>query len=115
MIALHDFVSETIKEVIDGVVAAQAYAKDKGAVVNPKLNFHNQNLNLFLDTTTGQPTQSISFDVAVTGAEGTKTQGGVAVFTGILGLGSKGQSEKSNETVNRIQFSVPLSLPIGEH
>jgi hypothetical protein len=33
----------------------------------------------------------------------------------VLGLGSKGQSEKSNETVNRIQFSVPVSLPIGEH
>jgi hypothetical protein len=40
---------------------------------------------------------------------------GIAVFTGVLGLGSKGQSEKSNETVNRIQFSLPLSLPIGAH
>ena len=83
--------------------------------MNPKLNFHNYNQNLLLDSATGQPTRSISFDVAVTAAEGTKTQGGIAVFTGVLGLGSKGQSEKSNETVNRIQFSVPVSLPIGEH
>ncbi len=37
------------------------------------------------------------------------------MFTGVLGLGSKGQSEKSNETVNRIQLSLPLSLPIGAH
>jgi hypothetical protein len=112
---LRDFVAETIKEVIEGVVAAQAYAKEKGAVVNPKLNFHNYNQDLLLDSATGRPTRSISFDVAVTAAEGTKTQGGIAVFTGVLGLGSKGQSEKSNETVNRIQFSVPVSLPIGEH
>jgi hypothetical protein len=60
------------------------------------------------------PIQSISFDVAVTAAKGSKTQGGIAVFAGALGLGSRGQSEKSNETVNRIQFSVPVSLPIGE-
>ena len=38
---------------------------------------------------------------------------GRSVFAGAFGLGSKGQSEKSNETVNRIQFSVPLSLPIS--
>ena len=56
--------------------------------------------------------QSISFDVAVTATKGTKTQGGIAVFTGMIGLASKGQSEKSNETLNRIQFSVPVSLPI---
>jgi len=37
------------------------------------------------------------------------------VFTGAFGLGSKGQSERSNETINRIQFSVPVSLPIGAH
>jgi hypothetical protein len=115
MIELRDFVAETIKQVIDGVVNAQEYAKEKRAVVNPKLNYHNQNQDLLVDVATGQPTRSISFNVAVTAAEGTKTQGGIAVFTGMLGLGSKGQSEKSNETVNRIQFSVPVFLPIGEH
>jgi hypothetical protein len=87
MIELRDFIAETIKEVIDGVVAAQAHAKEKGAAVNPKLNFHNQNQDLFLDMATGQPTQSISFDVAVTVAEGTKTQGGIAVFAGAFGFG----------------------------
>jgi hypothetical protein len=30
----------------------------------------------------------------------------------MIGLASKAQSEKSNETLNRIQFSVPVSLPI---
>jgi hypothetical protein len=99
---LRDFVSETIKQVIDGVVAAQHYATSKKAVVNPKPDRYRL-----------PPPQSISFDVAITAAKGTKTQGGIAVFTGAFGLGSKGQSERSNETVNRIQFSVPVSLPTG--
>jgi hypothetical protein len=99
---LRDFVSETIKQVIDGVVAAQQYATGKKASVNPQTDRYRL------------PTpQSISFDVAITAAKGTKTQGGIAVFTGAFGLGSKGQSERSNEIVNRIQFSVPVSLPIG--
>jgi len=108
------FVSETIKHVIDGVVTAQEYAKTKDAVVNPKLGFNVPSEGM-IDKATRQPVQSISFDVAVTAAEGTKTQGGVAVFIGAFGLGSKGQSEKSNEIVNRIQFSVPVSLPVGRH
>jgi hypothetical protein len=112
---LHQFVAETIKQVIDGVITAQQYATEKDCVVNPQLSYHNQNLDLMIDQATRQPVQSISFDVAITAVEGSKTQGGIAVFTGAFGLGSKGQSEKSNETVNKIQFSVPLSLPIGRH
>jgi hypothetical protein len=61
------------------------------------------------------PPQPVSFNVAVTAAKGTKTQGGIAVFAGAFGLGSKGQSERSNETVNRIQFSVPVWLPMGDY
>ena len=52
------------------------------------------------------PAQSISFDVAITAMKGAKTHGGVAVFAGAFGLGSKGQSERTDESVNRIQFSV---------
>ena len=110
---LRDFVAETIKQVIDGVATAQQHAKEKNAAVNPKLGFHAQNEDLLIDHATQQPVQSISFDVAVTATKGSKTQGGIAVFTGMIGLGSKGQSEKSDETVNRIQFSVPVSLPIS--
>jgi hypothetical protein len=100
---LRDFVAETIKQVIDGVATAQVYAVKKASVVNPRTH------------PSSTPIQSISFDVAVTAAKGTTTQGGIAVFTGFIGLGSKGQSDKSNETINRIQFSVPVILPIGSH
>jgi hypothetical protein len=102
MVELHDFVSETIKHVIDGVITAHEHAKSKGATVIPKFKIMDQSL------------QSISFDVAVTAAEGTKTQGSIGVFiVGVLGLGSKGQSEKTSESANRIQFSIPISLPFG--
>jgi hypothetical protein len=35
MIKLEDFVSETIKEIINGVVTPQEFAATKGASVNP--------------------------------------------------------------------------------
>jgi hypothetical protein len=101
---LQDFVAETIKQIIDGVATAQQYATSKKAIVNPRTQMHHY-----------PSPQSISFDVAITAAKGTKTQGGIAVFAGAFGLGSKGQSEQSDETVNRIRFSVPVWLPLGEY
>ena len=59
--------------------------------------------------------EPFSLDVAVTAVKGTKTQGGIAVVTGIFGLGSKGQSEKSNEMVNRIQFKVHFACRLAIH
>jgi hypothetical protein len=111
---LRDFVAETIKQVIDGVITAQEHAKAKGAHLNPQLSFRTDQGVQMWDRERAQPVQTISFDVAVTAAEGTKTQGGIAVFAGAFGLGSRGQSDSSNQTVNRIQFSVPLSLPISQ-
>lgn len=32
---LKDFVSETLKEIIEGVKDAQEFAKEKGAIINP--------------------------------------------------------------------------------
>ena len=88
---------------IDGVSTAQEYAKSKKAIANPQTQMGHYSSS-----------QRVSFNVAVTAAKGTKTQGGIAVFAGAFGLGSKGQSERSNETVNRIQFSVPVWLPMGD-
>lgn len=111
---LKDFVSETIKQLIDGVVVAQEYASTKGAKVNPQLLFRTDQGMQMWEKKTGQPAQSIEFDVALTASEGSKAQGGVGVMIGVFGLGTKGQLEESNQKINRIKFSVPVSLPIIE-
>jgi hypothetical protein len=65
---LRDFVAKTIKQVIDGVATAQQYATNKKAIINPKPEMHRV-----------PAPQSISFDVAITAAKGTQTQGGIAL------------------------------------
>src|SRR4030095_5210827 len=83
---------------------AQEYATTKKAIGNPR----PQMMRL-------PPAQSIPFNVAITATKGAKTHGGVVVFAGAFGLGSKGESERTDESVNRIQFSVPVWLPTGEY
>jgi hypothetical protein len=59
----------------------------------------------------GNPLLMVNFDVAVTASEGTKTQGGIGVITGILSLGPTGATDKGDTSASRIAFQVPLMLP----
>lgn len=112
-VSLKDFVSETLKQVIGGVVDAQDYAKDRGAYVNPS-HLHasgsGREKRLFHSETSTYP-ESVNFDVAVTTLKGTETQGGVGIFVGPIALGSKGQSESSSSSLSRIKFSVLVAFP----
>lgn len=111
---LKDFVAETLKEIVDGVVEAQAHYAEKGGCVNSKeLTFRTDQGIQMWNRSTGQPAQMIDFDVAVTTIEGTETKGGIGVFVGPVGLGSQGKTDASNTSSSRIKFAVPIFLPRG--
>jgi hypothetical protein len=115
---LNEFVSATIKQVIDGIVDAQAYASQKGAMVNPSGMYRTtdvQNFNLQVDNTFKSSyhliPQMLDFDVAITESAAAETKGGIAVLTGVLGLGAQAKTTDLNTIANRIRFSVPVLFP----
>jgi len=111
---LKDFVAETLKEIVDGVIEAQEYYKGKDGSVNSKyLTFRNDQGMQMWHKDTGQPAQQIDFDVAVTTTEETETKGGIGVFVGAVGLGTQGKSDATNSSSSRIKFTVPIFLPNG--
>lgn len=107
---LKDFVSETLNQIVEGIIAAQRFGDERGALVNPK-GLVGSNNKADWDRASGESASRIEFDVAITAVEGKGTKGGIGVFVGAIGLGSQGQSETSQSTVSRIKFSVPLHLP----
>jgi|SRR5579859_4613863 len=108
---LSEFVSETINEIIDGVVAAQIHGKEQGAAVNPVYATLHPKPGDIYDASSGQVAQWIEFDVAVTTSDVDQSKGGLGVFVGAFGAGAQGQTETTNSTSNRIRFSVPVFLP----
>jgi len=99
---LSTFISETLKEIVDGVKDAQNYTKEHGAVINPDKGFIGSN---------DKPTQEVNFEVAVTTESASGAEGGIAVFTGVFGVGTKGKTANSDGTVSKIKFTVPIQLP----
>jgi hypothetical protein len=113
---LNDFVSQTLTQIVEGVKDAQVKLSDSGVEINPHLNSSHSEMGKqgMLWTSSATAAQIVKFDVALTVTEGTGTKGGIGVFAGAVNLGSSGQSQSENSSVSRIQFSVPMTLPIGE-
>src|SRR5690349_21562580 len=89
---LRDFVAETLKEIIDGVVEAQNHYEVKGGSIASGVIYAGASASAvgLMDRETHAPVQVVEFDVAVTAAEGTQTKGGIGVFVGAIGVGSHG-------------------------
>lgn len=110
---LEDYIAETIRQIVSGVSKAQSLTSEHGAVVNPNMR-SNPTINSALGIIplgTGVYAQLVHFDVALTVKKGTGTKGGIGVASGIVNLGSAGQSSSEDTAVNHVKFSIPLALP----
>ena len=112
---LDQFVSETLKQIIDGVVLAQAHGATKGALVNPvTASMTSGNTTHIFDSNTGALIERIEFDVQISVTQESSTTEGDKV--GEVTVMSGTQSNEQNTSSNRIKFSVPILLPTtGKH
>jgi len=109
---LKDFVSETLKQIMEGAKVAQEKAAEMGGAINPKGIISTDPKSV--KGPFAEPVQFIDFDVVVSTSDLDKAKGGLGVFVGEIGIGVKGEVEEQNLAVNRIRFSVPVYLPSQE-
>jgi hypothetical protein len=107
---LKSFVAETLVQIVLGVKEARSVVESTGATVNPRFAGTPKMENSY-HIGAGQLAHCVEFDVALTVTEGTGTKGGIGVFSGMVNLGSSGQSNNENISVSRVKFVVPLGLP----
>ena len=108
---LEDFVSETLKQIINGVSVAQEYGATKSAMVNPiSARFHSSTQGQSFCSETGVPLQNVSFDVAVTVTqEQAASNNGEQI--GSISVSPTLTNSSQNSSVSRIKFDVPVLLP----
>jgi hypothetical protein len=116
---LKDFISQTLVSIVDGVGAAQDYAKEHGARINPDVrNIHAPGI---ITDPNHVYMQVVDFDVAVSVSDTDAVRGdlkaGVNIGLGsiqVVGIGSevRGSKIKDNVSVSRIKFSIPVRLPM---
>lgn len=115
---IKDFVADTLTQICEGVVEAQARTEPLGACVSPRMSKEGRPATPYVEHT---KTQNISFDIAVEvvqSSEQTKDKPKfsieVASISASLGSGSKKEDTNSNKDAIRIQFDIPICLPVKQ-
>jgi len=111
---LQKFIESSISQIVSGIANVGDTAKESGALLNPRQDTWRYGEGIYFDSKTGSVLTNIEFDIAVTATEGEKKKEGIGVAIASVVLGTQNQSEKENEQVSRIKFSIPVVLPSSE-
>jgi len=115
---LKDFISETILQIVSGVIDATVKCKDIDVIVNPDVTVGKKDAFWIpsnkKDYKLVRRVQQIDMDICVTVTENESNELGAkaGIFVFAIGANSKGTKENKNE--NRVRFSIPVCLPVSE-
>lgn len=115
-IELRKFITQALIEIAGGVHDAQApVAEMRGAVAPDDIDSSGSDrVKSRVLFSLNRPVQIIEFDVAVTITDETGGKAGIGVLSGVVNFGAGGTTKDSAQIVNRIQFTVPMVLPVAE-
>ncbi|MGV4405402.1 hypothetical protein ACQ1PF_10235 [Ornithobacterium rhinotracheale] len=110
---LKEFIENTLISIVGAVNEAQYKLNDTGVIINPSVVDHNSD-----STTTSKGVQviDINFDIAVSVSKESNNGkgGGIAVLQAVT-LGAESKNKEENGQQNRIQFKVPVVLPVKDN
>lgn len=111
---LNDFITTTLKQIVQGVVGAQDAISKLNGAVNPAISSYNPQAQSHFGTIEpARPVFLVEFDVAISVVEGgERNAAGKLQVASVLSLGGGAQSSHSSSSTNRLSFKVPLALPV---
>ncbi len=107
---LKEFITETLVQITNGVIDAQELIKDKGAYINPEGRHSGENLESGYEGKF-RHIQKVKMSVAVTVTENIENRGGISILS-VISAGFASKNSDLNSISNRIEFEIPISVPI---
>lgn len=119
---LKDFIKAAVTDISQAINEINEELGDSGAIVNPKdVHVHQSNEEIYgyvlkpsESKDLRRPVHLVKFDIAVTSA--TKKDGKEGIGVNVVGikLGKDGSNSDENSTNSRLQFAIPIALPVGK-
>ena len=105
-----EFVESTLVQIVEGISNANEKLKGSGAIVSSKHVMPVRDGST-RNEKTGDLVNLIDFDVAVTVNEKDTADGGAGIEIAGIQIGGRLQNATENQSVSRIKFSIPLTIP----
>jgi hypothetical protein len=106
---IKDFVENTLLQIVQEVNSANEKLKDTGAIISSK-NVRPLREGTTYNSSTYDLVNLIEFDIAVTVNEKDTANGGMGIKIAGISIGGRLQNETANQSINKIKFSIPLTL-----
>lgn len=113
---LQDFITESLKSIINGVSDSKKFAEANGAIINPTKDFESvKKDSTWIWRGNGQdgirPVTKIDFDIAIIvgNEENNSINGGLNIQ--IFKASGQARNSETNQTTSRISFSLDVALP----
>jgi hypothetical protein len=106
---LKEFISETIKQIVDGVCIAQQDVSKSGAAVNPAAVVSSQ---MYANIEGKKiPATLLEFKIVLMDTSAHENSKGIGVY--LLGMdgGVKGKNITNHSTETQVSFNIPIVLP----
>jgi hypothetical protein len=97
-------------QITNGVIEAQERIKDTGAYINPEGHHSGENLESGYNGRF-RHIQKVKMSVAVTVTENSENKAGISVLT-VFSAGLSTKNSDLNSISNRIEFEIPISVPL---
>lgn len=101
---LKDFIKATIKDISDAVTELNEEMSEKGLLVNPIPENHQEGMVYSHDQ---RWLQKIEFDVTVTTSEKSEKEGGLKIYVAKAGISEAAK----NEATSSLHFHITVALP----
>lgn len=114
---LKDFISTSLTQIAEGILAASEALKDTDAVINPtRLTTYSNAAQGFgrtaeRDDSGGRLVERVTFDVAVSTEGETLGKAGLKVGVASFGVNIGGDMKEKAGKESRIQFTIPMVFP----
>ena len=107
---LKEFTEQSLLEITSGVKEAQESIGNSGAYINPE-GFHaGENLRHGYNKEY-RHVQKVKLSIAVNVVENAEVKGGLGIIS-VISAGVSGKVADLNSTTSRIEFEIPISLPV---
>ena len=117
---LKDFIKASLTEICLAIEEANLELKDSSAVINPKgVRVNSENSKSYGREDEGEKfgknrvVHKVDFDVAVNAAKDEATGKSGKISIASFGIGGTKDSSKSNSSVSKLSFSIPIIYPEG--
>jgi len=108
---LQEFITSALTQIVAGVAEASKITKKHGGKAGSMKLYGYVKDNKIMTDEDERPVTTVEFDIALAEGNSKDPKGGIGVYLGAVGLGSKGASHGESSTHSRIKFTVPVILP----